>query len=182
VEAGSSLVRFDHNDKASQRCVGCASLPGWRLRLPRCRCVCFYGRYTILQPHQFPGYDTPDKFRDEISIARSQLNCGAAERLPIGIGFLAWQLEKSPVRAHEMIAIALDNHVQAIWLAFGRNLSQHIHFIRTYESKLKRDWKVTIFIQTSSAEEASIAATEWKVDVIVAQGQCSTERASLNRN
>ncbi|KAF8742501.1 hypothetical protein AX14_003903 [Amanita brunnescens Koide BX004] len=116
------------------------------------------------------GYDTPDKFRDEISIARSQLNCGAAERLPIGIGFLAWQLEKSPVRAHEMIAIALDNHVQAIWLAFGRNLSQHIHFIRTYESKLKRDWKVTIFIQTSSAEEASIAATEWKVDVIVAQG------------
>lgn len=116
------------------------------------------------------GYDTPEKFRDEVSIARSQLSCGAAERLPIGIGFLAWQLEKSPVRAREMITIALDNKVQAIWLAFGQDLSQHIHFIRDYETKLKRDWRVLIFIQTSSPEEASIAATEWKVDVIVAQG------------
>ncbi|KAF8317561.1 2-nitropropane dioxygenase [Amanita rubescens] len=116
------------------------------------------------------GYDTPDKFRDEISIARSQLNCGASERLPIGIGFLAWQLEKAPPKAHEMVTIALDNKVQAIWLAFGQDLGQHILFIREYESKLKRDWKVLIFIQTSSPEEAKTATTKWEADVIVAQG------------
>jgi len=69
-----------------------------------------------------------------------------------------------------MITIALDNKVQAIWLALGQDLSQHIHFIRDYETKFKRDWRVLIFIQTSSPKEASIAATEWKVDVIVAQG------------
>ena len=177
-------IYLNDNDKAFQRCVGCASLSGWRLRLPCGRCVYLYGRYTILRSHQLPGYDTPEKFRDEVSIARSQLSCGAAEKLPIGIGFLAWQLEKSPVRAHEMITIALENKVQAIWLAFGQDLSQHIHFIRDYETKFKRDWRVLIFIQTSSPEEASIAATEWNVDVIVAQGQCSTtyRGALFNRN
>lgn len=127
-----------------------------------------------MQYHHLPGYDTPDKFRDEISIARSQLNCGASERLPIGIGFLAWQLEKSPPKAHEMVSIALDNKVQAIWLAFGHDLGQHIQFIRDYESNLKRDWKVLVFIQTSSPEEAKTAITKWDVDVIVAQGWCST--------
>ncbi|KAF8633251.1 hypothetical protein AX15_001443 [Amanita polypyramis BW_CC] len=115
------------------------------------------------------GYDGRDKLSTEINIARSHLNCGPTERLPIGVGFLAWQLEKSSSMAKEMISTALDNHVQAIWLAFGQNLNQHIQFIRDYESELKRDWKVLLFVQTSTPEEATVAASEWKVDVIVAQ-------------
>ncbi|KAK2465628.1 hypothetical protein APHAL10511_002172 [Amanita phalloides] len=115
------------------------------------------------------GYDSPDKFRNEINLARSRIGCNEAGKLPIGVGFLAWQLEKSPSRANEMIAIALESHVQAIWLAFGEDLGQHIRSIRDYESKLRRDWRVLIFVQISSPEEVNIAIREWKADVIVAQ-------------
>ncbi|KAM6496885.1 2-nitropropane dioxygenase [Amanita muscaria] len=117
------------------------------------------------------GYDSPDNVVKEIDIARSHLSGSCTtDRLPIGVGFLGWQLEKSTSRANELLSIALDNHVQAIWLAFGQELGQHIQFIRDYENNLGRDTKVAIFIQTSFLDDAIVAAREWKVDVIVVQG------------
>ncbi|KAF8623917.1 hypothetical protein AX17_007245 [Amanita inopinata Kibby_2008] len=116
------------------------------------------------------GYETPEKFIGEIEIARSQLNASPTAILPIGIGFLGWQLEKSPSRAKEMISIALDNHVQAIWLSFGQDLGQFVRYIREYEQTLKREQRVYIFIQVSSPEDADKAVHQWNADVLVVQG------------
>ncbi|KAG8220867.1 2-nitropropane dioxygenase [Butyriboletus roseoflavus] len=90
--------------------------------------------------------------------------------LPIGVGYLGWQLEKPTAKPEVVLSAALDNHVRAIWLAFGNNLKQWIKFIRNYDAEHKRVRKTTIFVQVSSVEEALVASDEWNVDVLVAQG------------
>ncbi|KIJ20788.1 hypothetical protein PAXINDRAFT_178408 [Paxillus involutus ATCC 200175] len=116
------------------------------------------------------GYKSAESLIDELSLARGILQLSSSEPLPIGVGYLGWQLEKSTAKPEVMLSAALDNHIQAIWLAFGNNLGQWIKFIRDYDTEHKRSRPTIIFVQVSSAEEALVAIQDWKVDVLVAQG------------
>ncbi|PFH51880.1 hypothetical protein AMATHDRAFT_74580 [Amanita thiersii Skay4041] len=116
------------------------------------------------------GYDTSDKLAHEISIARAVLNRSSSTILPIGIGFLGWQLDKSPSHGNEMLSVALESRVQAIWLAFGQNLGPYIQYIRDYEANGDFTLKPLIFIQVSSVEDAVMALDQWHPDVLVVQG------------
>jgi nitronate monooxygenase len=79
-------------------------------------------------------------------------------------------LEQPTAKPDVLLSAALDNHVQAIWLAFGNNIHDWIKFVRNYDAEHKRVRPTTIFVQVSSVEEALVASDQWKVDVLVAQG------------
>ncbi|KAG5645731.1 hypothetical protein DXG03_005427 [Asterophora parasitica] len=114
------------------------------------------------------GYQSLEKLKSEVDTARALLKVGAQSPLPIGIGYLAWQLEAKPVTvAHDLLSVALENDVQAVWLSFGTEIPRWIKFIRDSERKLG---ETKIFVQVSSVKEALVACHEWKVDVIIAQG------------
>lgn len=115
------------------------------------------------------GADPPEKLRDELSLATKNLPARLpGARLPIGVGFVGWQLDAAP-QATELVRMALEHHVAAIWLAFGTNasLANWARFIRTHEPDDKR---TQIFFQTASPEDARTAVDRWDVDIVVAQG------------
>lgn len=113
------------------------------------------------------GYQSLEKLRSEVESARSILQADTQSPLPIGIGYLGWQLEKPNTPAQELLSVALDNKVQAVWLSFGAQLQRWINFIRESE---EHPGATKIFIQVTSLEEALVAINTWKADVIVAQG------------
>ncbi|KAG1741059.1 2-nitropropane dioxygenase [Suillus lakei] len=116
------------------------------------------------------GYLTSSRIQEELSLARAQLLLSDADPLPIGVGYLAWQLEKDPSSAAGLLNVSLSNGVQAIWLAFGNSIGRWIEHIRFYDASSGREQKTLIFVQVSSVKEALIAIQDWKVDVLVAQG------------
>lgn len=116
------------------------------------------------------GYGGAESLIDEISLARGILQLTPSDPLPIGVGYLGWQLELPTANPQAILLAALDNRVHAIWLAFGSNLKEWIQFIRNYDAEHKRVRQTTIFVQVSSVEEAIVASNEWKADVLVAQG------------
>lgn len=69
-----------------------------------------------------------------------------------------------------MLDAALDNHVQAIWLAFGTKIGKWVEYVRQADNATGGTWKTLIFVLVNSLEEAFVAANEWKADVLVAQG------------
>ena len=69
-----------------------------------------------------------------------------------------------------MLDITIENDVQAIWLACGNDIHRWIQHVRTSPANARAHHKPLIFIQVTSVEEALVAANEWKVDAIVAQG------------
>lgn len=112
---------------------------------------------------------TSSRIQEELSLARAQLLLSDADPLPIGVGYLAWQLDKDPAGVG-MLDVSLLNRVQAIWLAFGNNIGRWVDYIRSYDASSGREQKTLIFAQVSSAKEALVAIQDWKVDVLVAQG------------
>ncbi|KAG6329153.1 hypothetical protein ID866_9935 [Astraeus odoratus] len=117
------------------------------------------------------GYLDAATLHKEISLARGILNLAASDPLPIGVGYFAWKLEKSSVaEAEAMLRVALDNGVRAVWLAFGDSLDRWIRYIRSYDEIHQRSSPTLIFVQISSVEDALAAVKDWKVDVLVAQG------------
>jgi len=90
--------------------------------------------------------------------------------LQIGVGFLVWQLEKDLSKAEKLVSTAVDQHVQAIWLAFGEDLGHWIRFIRARDQNAGNEKAIKIFVQISTVEQAVQAMQEWKADVIVVQG------------
>lgn len=116
------------------------------------------------------GYLTSSRIQEELSLARAQLLLSDTDPLPIGVGYLAWQLEKDPSSAAGLLNISLSNRVQAIWLAFSNNIGRWIEHIRSYDASSGREERTLIFVQVSSVKEALIAVQDWKVDVLVAQG------------
>lgn len=116
------------------------------------------------------GYDSPAKFGAEISIARASLGIEPGSRIPIGVGFLGWQLDKPTYPTKDLLSIAFDSNVQAVWFAFGNNMGHWISFIRENDPRAGTEQAITVFVQVSSTEEALRAMKEWHVDVIVAQG------------
>ncbi|KAL0953411.1 hypothetical protein HGRIS_004648 [Hohenbuehelia grisea] len=116
------------------------------------------------------GYDSASKFSSELELARSILGKHIPDRLPLGVGFLCWQLEKPNSPAVDLLTIALERRVQAIWFSFGTEIGRWAQYVRDYDRKLDDGHKTIIFAQIASVEEALVAVRDWKVDVLVAQG------------
>ncbi|KAL6300026.1 2-nitropropane dioxygenase [Sparassis latifolia] len=120
-----------------------------------------------------PGYESAETLRDDLTSIRASfpnVGPGKTNPLPIGVGYLGWLLEASPDTASALLDAALDSNVQAVWFAFGNDLGRWIRYVREADAKAATPRKTTIFIQTSSVQEALTAVSEWKADVLVAQG------------
>jgi nitronate monooxygenase len=114
-------------------------------------------------------YTGVEKFRNEFDIVRSTLNRPSGP-LPIGAGFLGWKLEE-PDSAHvDLLKLALENGVQAIWFSFGEDLGRWIEFVRIHDQQSGKTPRTLIFVQVNSVDEALLAVQTWKADVLVAQG------------
>ncbi len=117
------------------------------------------------------GIYTPEQLVQELQLVRQALGADGGSTLKVGAGFLGWLLDNDEESGEKAIKTTLDNHVAAIWLAFGNNLLKWIQFIRKYDATNNR--KTIIFVQLGSVEDAKVAIHDWKVDVIVAQGAFS---------
>jgi hypothetical protein len=117
-------------------------------------------------PESNKEYESREKFEPQIAIAKEAFGTHPPSPLPMGIGFLCWQLERSMSRdeAEELLSTTLKHDVQAIWLSFGLDLKHWIDYIRQKSGTTK------IFVQINTLEDALIAIHDWKVDVVVAQG------------
>ncbi|KAH7926395.1 2-nitropropane dioxygenase [Leucogyrophana mollusca] len=115
------------------------------------------------------SYRTVQQLQEELLLARSvlQLQNEPTASLPIGAGYIVWQLEKV---GKEVLSVALEQRVQAVWFAFGDNIGSWVRYVREYDSQPGRNHKTLVFVQVGSVEDALVAMTDWKVDVIVAQG------------
>ncbi|KDR67931.1 hypothetical protein GALMADRAFT_257419 [Galerina marginata CBS 339.88] len=116
------------------------------------------------------GYDSADTLRKEIRLARDLLQVNEQDALPIGIGFLCWQLEKGVAKAEDLLSVALENHPQAIWFSFGEDLGRWVNYVRNHDPRAGTKDAVKIFIQISTVQDALLAVKTWKADVIIAQG------------
>lgn len=118
-----------------------------------------------------PGYNSPQSLIDDLAEARETLAAvgryRVGERLPIGVGYLAWKLDQDETAARKMLDAALDAGVQAIWLSFGASLGRWVEYVRARDSAGS---KTLVFILVNSVEEALAAANELRADVLVAQG------------
>jgi hypothetical protein len=68
----------------------------------------------------------------------------------------------------ELLNIALESNIKAIWFAFGNEIDRWVNFVRDHDRKNGK--KTIVFVQISSVELTLVAIHDWKVDVIVAQG------------
>ncbi|KAI8996368.1 hypothetical protein BD414DRAFT_534087 [Trametes punicea] len=116
------------------------------------------------------AFATPDSLRAELAYTRNSFPELGDKPLPIGIGFIGWLLDANEEQSKQLIDIVLENNVQAIWLAFGVDLYRWIHYIRTSPANARASHKPLIFLQATSLKEALVAVNEWKVDVVIAQG------------
>ena len=103
--------------------------------------------------------------------------------MPIGVGFIGFILDQQSktnpntgeiIGRVEQIDIALDARVKALWFSFGTELGKYVRYVRAEEAKRNASssetHKTLIFVQVNSVEDARVAAYDWGVDVIVAQG------------
>jgi hypothetical protein len=118
----------------------------------------------------YPVYTGVEKFRDEFAIARSTLGTPSGP-LPIGAGFLGWKLDEPGSPHVQLLEVALENGVRAIWLSFGEDLGRWIEFVRNHDQQTGKSPKTLVFVLVNSVDEALVAAQSWKVDVLVAQGK-----------
>lgn len=132
--------------------------------------------YALEQPINADrvGYYTAQKVREELETARSILSAAGrvhgGGKLPVGIAFFGWKFDQNPAAASEMLDIALEAQVQAIWLSFGTNLRPWIDYVRSKDRADVHKEKTLLFTLVNSVDEA-LAAKEWPLDVIVAQGK-----------
>ncbi|PIL27927.1 hypothetical protein GSI_09962 [Ganoderma sinense ZZ0214-1] len=116
---------------------------------------------------------TPEILKQDFAFIRTSFpNLEPNKPLPVGYGFVGWLLDKNEEAGKRMIDIVIENGVQAIWLAFGNDIGRWVDYVRSSPANARahRDRRPLIFVQVTSVEEALVAANEWKVDVIVAQG------------
>lgn len=116
------------------------------------------------------GYCSIEAFQQELRTARILLQADGDSTLAIGVGFLAWQLDRGQYNALECLHVTLENHVKAIWLSYGEDLGKWIKYVREHDPRAGTENAVKIFVQISSVEHALMAINDWKVDVIVVQG------------
>ena len=127
------------------------------------------------------GYLDAAAFRKELDLGRSILQEGKSTNsesgpdrshgtLPIGVGFIAWILDKSDGKSAELLSIALEARVAAVWFAFGNDIGKWVRFVRTSDERRSQPLKTKVFILVNSLDEARRAVYEWDADVLVAQG------------
>ncbi|PIL27936.1 hypothetical protein GSI_09971 [Ganoderma sinense ZZ0214-1] len=119
------------------------------------------------------GYRNPESLNEDFAFIRASFpNLESNKPLPVGYGFIGWLLDKDEEAGKQMIDIVIENGVQAIWLAFGNDLHHWVEHVRSSPANARRcsGHRPLIFVQVTSVEEALVAANEWKVDVVVAQG------------
>ncbi|KAI0763769.1 NPD-domain-containing protein [Trametes elegans] len=117
------------------------------------------------------AFATPESLAQDLTAARASfpdLDQGAP--LPIGLGFIGWLLDADEAKSKQLFDLALEHNVQALWLAFGVDLPRWLEYIRTAPAYARATHKPLIFVQATSLEEALAAVNEWKVDVVIAQG------------
>lgn len=116
------------------------------------------------------GYDSVHAVTEQLALARSILRLPDTEvTLPIGVGFLGWQLDQQDGQpGTALLSAVLAANVQAVWFAFGNDLHRWIRHVRAHDSLCGTH--TVIFVQTSSITDVQLAINEWKVDVIVVQG------------
>ncbi|OCH91017.1 2-nitropropane dioxygenase [Obba rivulosa] len=115
------------------------------------------------------GYGDAQMLHSDLQVARTVSSVEMRHGLPIGVGFLGWQLDQQP-SALDMLRTVRNSDVQAVWFAFGKDLGRWINHVRELDSHADDGRKTIIFVQVNSLREALVAVHEWKVDVLVAQG------------
>jgi len=113
------------------------------------------------------GFDSSEKIRETFKTVREKLNIPKGKPVPFGVGVIGWILEMTEPSDDPRIPTILEELPEAIWFAFG-DLGKYIKVVHEYDAK--REHKTKIFAIVNSAEEALKAVNEWKVDVVVAQG------------
>ncbi|KAI0372799.1 2-nitropropane dioxygenase [Pilatotrama ljubarskyi] len=108
--------------------------------------------------------------RDDLAELRAGIPDLGDKPLPIGCGYIGWMMDSKEEEYKQLVNIALESRVQAIWLSFGNDLYRWIQYIRNSPACAHTAYKPLIFVQVTSVEEAIRAVNEWKVDVIVVQG------------
>ncbi|KAF8073462.1 hypothetical protein FPV67DRAFT_1736980 [Lyophyllum atratum] len=114
------------------------------------------------------GPDSSQKLRDGLRAVRAYLNVPSGVPVPVGVGLLGWVLDKTEVSDDPRIPTVLEEMPTAIWFAFGADLGRYVAQVRAYDAK--REHKTVVFVIVNSTEEALCAANEWKVNVLVVQG------------
>lgn len=117
-----------------------------------------------------PAFTPPEKLRDDLVLLRKSFPELGDRPLPIGIGLIGWLLDADEEAAKKVVDVVLESNVQAFWLAFGNDIYRWIQYARTSSANARSPHRPLIFVQVTSVQEALLAATEWKADVIVAQG------------
>ncbi|XP_006462105.1 hypothetical protein AGABI2DRAFT_136944 [Agaricus bisporus var. bisporus H97] len=112
--------------------------------------------------------DSYNSFKGEIASARELLGTTAGLPLPIGVGFLGWLLDKDEEGGKRLLMAALDEPVKSVWFSFGQDLEKWIKFVRDYDAANNR--KTIIIVQLSTVAKIQVAIRDWKVDIVVAQG------------
>jgi nitronate monooxygenase len=104
----------------------------------------------------------------EYSTAREELGITDQNaRLPIGTGFLVWQLDDGPTEAARELVLYAARHVSCIWFSFGTTTPAWVRFLRAAPEGadvliivlVNTLWEVRALIDTSSTP-----------DILVAQG------------
>ncbi|KIY64832.1 2-nitropropane dioxygenase [Cylindrobasidium torrendii FP15055 ss-10] len=113
------------------------------------------------------GYMTAPTLSKHLQRIRQVMGIGSSLPLPIGIGYICWQLEQSTaeVTPDPCITAGLKEGVRAVWLAFGEHIGRYVKQVRSVSPK------TYIFVLVNSVEEAVRATYEYKADVLVVQGR-----------
>jgi nitronate monooxygenase len=116
------------------------------------------------------GYEGCERVLSELALARRSLNLASGDPLPIGVGYIAWLLERDPPLGETLLEIALAEKVQAVWFAFGRDIKRWVKFVHDFDAARSIPHKTLVFTQVTSVEEAQSAVLDWKTDILVVQG------------
>ena len=109
------------------------------------------------------SYKSPKWFQEELISARKELSL-PTERLPIGSGYLLWELDTKPEDAQVILDLGCS-HTSAIWLSFGASLRKWLSFVQNHKDASQ----ITTFVLVSTVAEA-LEAAALKAHVLVAQG------------
>ncbi|KAK1227227.1 hypothetical protein PQX77_009861 [Marasmius sp. AFHP31] len=112
------------------------------------------------------GYKSQEWIQSEIDIARNLLPRSESSRVPIGIGFFGWELDKSV--SDDIITLGLANNVQALWFSFGNDLEKYVKFVR--EHPMGKETAVFVLASTIAEGKSIIQDWKFKPDVLVCQG------------
>ncbi|KDN49579.1 inosine monophosphate dehydrogenase [Tilletiaria anomala UBC 951] len=137
------------------------------------------------------GYYTTQKLSEEIALAREQLGPNEVDgkpdtaMLPIGAGFLVWNLTKlaggeipssndspSKSEAHAILDLVATERLAALWLSFG-TVAETSAWLAYFKRRVQvnsssHSWK--LFIGVGNLEEAQSALEHYAPDVLAITG------------